>query len=70
MFDSYKIIRDLTLTYEGHGLRTNHAQGIWDFMRLHQIPGATQVINLVKAVNFDALALWVDGDCFVITRRS
>jgi hypothetical protein len=62
------IIRDLTLSYRAHSLATNYGQGIRNFMKLHGIPGATSVINLVKAVNFDRLVMVIDGASFVIER--
>lgn len=64
-----KIIRGLTLRYKGHELFTNHAQGIRDFMKLHQLPGATQVIALTKAVDFDWLDLQVGDGIFMIESR-
>lgn len=65
-----KIIRNLTLTYRGHRLDTNHSQGIRNFMKLHDIPGATQVISLVKAVNFMWVNLMVGDDVFTIESRA
>ena len=64
-----EIIRELTLTYRGHELWTNHAQGIRNFMKLHEIPGATQTINPVRAVNFDSLNLMIGCAPFIIKRR-
>lgn len=62
------LLRDLMITYRGHTLRTNHGQAIRNFMTLHGLPGATQIIALVKTLPCDRFDMGINGENLVIER--